>query len=93
MNAKDQKAGTSADSAVASRAASDVASADGKEATSLMFLNEVTRKFDSWEVSVYLAHMEEYNHIWEGQQRKGKVLQMHTSMDARQHPVLLRRNT
>ena len=72
MNARDQKAGTSADSAVASRVASDVASADGKEATSLMFLNEVTRKFDSWEVSVYMAHMEEYSYTWEGQQRKGK---------------------
>ena len=57
---------------MASRAASDVASADGKEATSLMFLNEVTRKFDSWEVSVYMAHMEEYSYTWEGQQRKGK---------------------
>ena len=63
MNAKDQKAGASVDSAVASRAASDVASTDGKEATPLMFLNEVTRKFDSWEVSVNVAHMEEYNYM------------------------------
>ena len=67
------EAGVSANSAVAPRAGSGVASTDGKEATPLMILNDATRKFASWEVSVDRPRIEEYEYKWEGQNRKGKT--------------------
>ena len=67
------EASASADSVVASHAASDVASTNGQEPTPLQFLNDATRTFASWDVSVDRAHIEEYSYKWEGQTRQGKI--------------------
>ena len=67
------KNGASAGGAVAPRAASDAASTGEKETTPLMFLNNATKNFASWEVSVAWARIEDYEYKWEGQDRKGKV--------------------
>ena len=62
-------------SAVASRAATNADSGGAGEATPLSFLNDSTRKFASWEVSVARPSIEEYTYNWEGQKRKAKFFQ------------------
>ena len=62
-------------SAVASRAATNADSGGAGEATPLSFLNDATRKFASWEVSVARPSIEEYTYNWEGQKRKAKFFQ------------------
>ena len=58
-------------SAVASRAETNADSGGAGEATPLSFLNDATRKFASWEVSVARPSIEEYTYNWEGRQRTG----------------------
>ena len=56
-----QPGSSSAAGAVAPRADNDAdTTAGGKEATPLMFLNDSTRKFASWDVSMSQPRIEEY---------------------------------
>jgi len=64
---------STAGGAVTSRAATNADSAGGGEATPLSFLNDATRKFASWEVSVARPRIAEYTYYWEGRQRTGKI--------------------
>ena len=73
MSDNAKKTDTSASSAVASRAANNGAPKADQKATPLMFLNDATRKFASWEVSVADPKMDEYTYIWEGQNRKTNI--------------------
>ena len=61
------QASSTAGGAVPSRAGG------GGEATPLSFLNDATRRFASWEVSVARPRIEGYTYNWEGRQRTGKL--------------------
>jgi len=59
--------------AVESRASSEAAPVTNEvEVTPLHFLNETTRKFASWDVSVAQPRLEDYTYMWDGKQRAGK---------------------
>ena len=59
--------------AVESRASPEAVPATSQvEVTPLYFLNETTRKFASWDVSVAQPRPEDYNYMWDGKERTGK---------------------
>ena len=87
-----QPGSSSAAGAVAPRANNDAdVTAGGQEATPLMFLNDSTRKFTSWDVSVSQPRIEEYTYTWENKSRTAKNFRC-VLVFVHDHTILCRRS-
>ena len=65
------------DNAAAAAGSTAQPRASGTASTPLHHLNNTTAKLSQWDVEINNAHEEEYEYMWEGNSRTGKVFTCH----------------